>query len=48
MDAEGDAVCLEVCVTADIVGCIPAEHDWEDLSKRHGVVVDPALKANGV
>jgi len=32
---------LDVLTTADIVGWIAVEHDWEDLSERHGVTVMP-------
>jgi len=32
-NAEGDAVRLDVLTTADIVGWIAVEHDWEDLSE---------------
>jgi len=39
MDAEGDAVRLNVLTTADIVGWISVELGLEDLSERHGVTV---------
>jgi len=41
MEAEGDAVHLDVLTTADIVSWIAVEYDWEDLSERHGVTVMP-------
>jgi len=41
MDADGDALRLDVITTVDIVGCTAIEHDWVDLSERHGVAVIP-------
>ena len=41
IEAEGDAVRLDVLTTADIVSWIAVEYDWEDLSERHGVTVMP-------
>jgi len=41
MEAEADAVLLDVLTTADIVSWIDVEYDWEDLSERHGVTMMP-------
>ena len=41
MEAEVDAVHLDVLTTVDIVSWISVEYDWEDLSGRHGVTVMP-------
>jgi len=41
MEAEADAVRLDVLTTADIVSWIDVEYDWEDLSERHGVTMMP-------
>jgi len=41
MEAEGDAVRLDVLTTADIVSWNSVDYDWEDLRERDGVTVMP-------
>jgi len=43
---EGGAVGLDVVKSAEVVDWLPVEHDWEDLSERHGVTVMPTDEPN--